>query len=105
MTRACVAPLGLEAVDRGDVRVVELREELRLALESRQALLVLGERRGQDLDRDLALQPRVGRAVDLAHPALAELGGDLVGAEALADQGGILSGLRSPGGRFLAGVL
>ena len=32
---------GLEAVDLGDVGVVELREELRFALEPRQALLVL----------------------------------------------------------------
>ena len=54
----------LEAVDRGDVRVLELGEELRLALEAREALGVGGERLGQDLDRDLALQLRVGRAVD-----------------------------------------
>ncbi len=53
---------GLEAVDLGDVRVVELREELRLALESRQALLVLGEGRRQDLDRHLALQACVSVA-------------------------------------------
>ena len=36
--------------------MMELRQELRLALEAREALLVLGERRGQDLDRDVALQ-------------------------------------------------
>ncbi len=35
---------------------MELREELRFALEPRQALPVLGERRRQDLDRHLALQ-------------------------------------------------
>ena len=46
----------LEAEDRGDVRVMKLREELRLALEAGEALLVLGEGRGQHLDRDLALQ-------------------------------------------------
>ena len=62
--------------------MVELGEELRLALEAREALPVLGEGRGQDLDRDVALELGVGRAVDLAHAALAELGGDLVGAEA-----------------------
>ena len=62
--------------------MVELGQELRLALEAREALRVRGEGRGQDLDRDLALELRVGGAVDLAHAALAELGGDLVGAEA-----------------------
>ena len=56
MTSALTPPLVLEAEDRGDVRVVELGEELRFALEARQALLVLGERRRQDLDRHLALQ-------------------------------------------------
>ena len=75
---------GLEAVDLGDIGVIELGEELRFALESRQALLVFRERRGQHFDRHLALQARVGGAVDLPHAALAELGGDLVGAEAAA---------------------
>ena len=66
--------------------MVELGEELRFALESRQALLVLGERCGQDLDRDLAPELGVGGAIDLAHAALAQLGGDLVGAQSYADQ-------------------
>ena len=35
----------------------------------------------QDLDRDIAAQAAVVRAVDLAHPALAEPAGDLVGTE------------------------
>ena len=65
--------------------MVELREQLRFALEARQALLVRGERRRQDLDRDVAPELGVGRPVDLAHAALAQLGGDLVGAEAGAD--------------------
>ncbi len=69
----------LEAVDRGDVGVLQLGQDLRLALETGEAVGVGGERLGQDLDRDLALQLRVGRAVDDAHPALAERGGDLVG--------------------------
>ena len=79
---------GLEAIDLGDVGVVELREELRFALEAGEALLVRGERGRQDLDRHLALEARVGGAIDLAHPALTQLGGDLVGAEPLSDQGG-----------------
>src|SRR5262249_59028278 len=36
----------------------------------------------QDLDRDRAAQPRVGRLVDLAHPARAERRDDLVRADA-----------------------
>ena len=84
ITSARVPPARFEPVDRGDVRVIELREELRFALEPGQPLLVRGERRRQHFDRDLALELRVGRAIDLAHPALAELGGDLVRAEATA---------------------
>ena len=38
----------------------------------------------QDLDRDLAPEPRVARAVHLAHAAGAERRDDLVGAEARA---------------------
>ena len=59
----------------------ERRDGAGLALEPRQASRVAGERRGQDLDRDLAPEPRVPGAVDLAHPARAERGEDLVGAE------------------------
>ena len=40
--------------------MVKLGEELRFALEAREALGVGGERLGQDLDGDLALQLGVG---------------------------------------------
>ena len=52
--------------------MVELREELRLALEPRQPLPVVGECRGQHLDRDVAIQSRVARAIHFAHTACAE---------------------------------
>ena len=39
--------------------------------------------RGQDLDRDVAPELLVTRAIHLAHPALAEFGDDFVGAEAI----------------------
>ena len=58
----------LEAVDRGDVGVLELGEDLRLALEAREAFGVGGERLGEDLDGDLALQLRVGRPVTTPMP-------------------------------------
>ena len=43
---------------------------------------ISGQRWRQDLDRDLAFEPGVGRPIDLAHAAFADLGGDLVDAEA-----------------------
>ena len=55
----------LEAVDRGDVRMVQRGQRLRLALEPRQAVRVSGEHVGQDLDRHLAAEhaggPRASR--------------------------------------------
>ena len=48
------------------------------------ALGVGRDRSGQHLDGDLPLQVRVGCAIDLAHPAHADLGGDFVRAEARA---------------------
>jgi hypothetical protein len=68
--------------------MVQLREQLRLALVSREALLVGDECRGQDLDRDVAFQAGIVSAIHLAHAALAQLGGDLVGAEAGAGRDG-----------------
>ena len=37
-----------------------------------EAIGIVGERGGQDLDRDVAAEPRVARAIDLAHAAGAE---------------------------------
>ena len=71
----------LEAVDRGDVGMVQRRERLRLALEPRQAFGVGGERVRQDLDRDLAAERRVRRPIHLPHAAFADLRGDFVDAE------------------------
>ena len=44
-------------------------------------LRIGGERLGQDLDRDNAIETRVARFVDLAHAARAERRDDLVRAE------------------------
>ena len=62
-----------KAVNRRDVRMVQRREDFGFALEAREALGVRGEDVGQDLDRDLAFQLRVRRAIDLAHAAGADL--------------------------------
>jgi hypothetical protein len=74
----------VKAEDRRDVRVQELGQDLRFTLEARETLDVTRERRGEDLDGDVASQRGVGRPVDLAHAAFPELRGDLVRAEALA---------------------
>ena len=72
----------LEAVNRGDVGMIQRRERLRLALETCQAFGVRGERARQDLDRDLSAQRRVGGAIHLTHAPFANRGRDLVDAEA-----------------------
>ena len=61
-----------ESVDRADVRMIQRRERPRFALESRQPRRVAGERLRQHLDRDLAAELAVARAVDLAHAADAD---------------------------------
>ena len=56
----------LEAVNGGDVGVIERREEVRLAREPRQAIGIARERVREDLQRDVAMQPRVVRPIDFA---------------------------------------
>ena len=68
--------------------MIQRRERLRFALEAGEPLGVAGERVGQDLDRDVAIQLRVARAIDLAHAAGPKGGEDLVRAEANAGQEG-----------------
>ncbi len=58
-----------EAVDAADVRMVQRRERLRFALKPGEAIGVLRERVGQNLQRDLASERRVAGAIDLAHAA------------------------------------
>ena len=77
----------LEAVEVGDRRVVERGEQPGLALEAGEPLGIGGEGLGQPLERHLAPELRVGGAVDLAHAARADRGGDPVVRESLADQG------------------
>jgi hypothetical protein len=71
-----------QAVDLRDVGAIERRQRLRLAREARQPLRIGGKRLWQDLDRDVAIQPRVARPIDLAHATSADWGEDLVRAEA-----------------------
>ena len=71
----------LEAVDVRDVRVIDGRQCLRFAREPREPIGVAGERVGQDLQRDVAIELRIARAEDLAHSARADAGDDFVDAE------------------------
>ena len=52
-----------------------------LALEADAALGARAHAFGQHLDRDVTVQPRIGGAIDLAHPARAEERDDLVRAD------------------------
>ena len=76
----------LEAVEVGDVGVVEGGQDLGLALEPGEPIGIGGEGLGEELERDLAAQGRVGGAVDLTHAPGPEGRGDLVVRQGLSDQ-------------------
>ena len=61
--------------------MVQRGEQLRLALEAGEAVWIDSEEFGQDLQRDVAIEPRVARAIHLAHATRADQGDDFVGAE------------------------
>ena len=58
--------------------MIQRRQDLRLPPESDEAIGVRRERVGKDLERDVAIQFRVMRQVDVAHAARAENGTHLV---------------------------
>ena len=74
----------MQTVDLRDVGVIQRREDFRFALETRQPFRVRGKGGRKDLDRDLPLQFRVGRAVNLAHSTVAERSGHFIQTEASA---------------------
>ena len=74
----------VEAVDRTDVRMIERREELRFALEPGEAFGIPRDDIWQDLERHVAIELCIARAIDLAHAARAQSGDDFVRAEARA---------------------
>ena len=75
------APALFEAVDGGDVWVVQRGERLGFTLEAREPISVVRERLGQDLDRDVAIQLRVAGPEDLPHAAFADAGDNFVDTE------------------------
>ena len=74
----------LESVNLGDVWVIQRSEDARFPCEADQAFRVGNERRGQDLDGDVAPELGIPRAIDLAHTACAERLKDFVRAESCA---------------------
>ena len=62
----------LEPVDAADIRMIQRGQHVRLAREARPPIGIVHERVGQNLQRDIALQLRVVRAIHLAHAAFAD---------------------------------
>jgi hypothetical protein len=61
-----------QPVNRADVRVIQRGKHARLAHKPRAAFGIAGEVRRQTLDRDVATELAVARAVHLAHAARAK---------------------------------
>ena len=79
----CLDALGLfQPVDGADVGMVQRGEHLGLALEAGQPLGVGGERLGEHLERHVPVERGVAGLPDFPHAAFADLGGDLVDADA-----------------------
>jgi hypothetical protein len=62
----------LNPVNGADVRVIQRRENARLALEARQPAGILSDGVGKHLDCDVASELRVVRAIHVAHAAAAD---------------------------------
>jgi hypothetical protein len=73
-----------EAVDLRDVRMVQRREQLRLALEPGEPLGIVRERLEQHLDRNRAFEPRVARSINFSHATDTKRSGDFVGPHRIA---------------------
>ena len=94
-----------DVVERADVRVIEVRDDARFALEALDRFGVGAGFVGQELDRDLAAKARVFRFVDHAHAAGAEARQDLVVRDGLADHSDPVSGSSSTSRIFLASCI
>ena len=70
-----------DVVNRENIRVIERGGRARLLLEAAQPLRVGQEFRRQQLDRDVTLEPRVVRAIHLAHSSGPDEGLDAIGTE------------------------
>jgi hypothetical protein len=68
----------VEAVDRTEVRMVHGGEDLRFPAEACEALRVVREGVGKDLQRDVAIQLGIARPIHFAHAAGTECRDDFV---------------------------
>ncbi len=74
-----------QAVDVPNVGMVQACQDFGFTLKPCQSLRVSRERFGEDLQRDLAIQLRIGGLIDLSHAALADEGGHVVVGDAGTD--------------------
>src|SRR5262245_20727198 len=81
-------------MNRDNVRVVERGDCPRLALESGEPFGVTRQVRRQHLERHIAPEFRVVGAIHLAHSSFADLGEDLVMADAVPDHKCLSTGAR-----------
>ena len=73
-----------DVVDGADVRIVQRGDGARFLLEALPRFRIGRERAREHLDGNRAIEPRVARAIDLAHAAGADRGDDLVRTKACA---------------------
>ena len=71
-----------QAVDVGNVGMVEGGERVRFAGESREPIRIIGEGVGQNLQRHVAMELGVAGSIHLPHATFTELRGNFVDAEA-----------------------
>ncbi len=90
----------LESMNRGDVRMVQRGQQLRFAPEPCEAIRIGCELCGQNLERHIAIQPRVASAEYLAHAAGAKRLNDFVRAHAPAGLENWMRWRRTPGSRW-----
>jgi hypothetical protein len=74
----------LEPVDHRDVGMAQGCQSLRFTVETSESFRVVSHRLGQNLDRHLPGEVRVGGSVDLTHATHTELGTDFVRADTTA---------------------
>ena len=82
--------------------MVEGGEDFGFALKAPETIRIAGHRGGQHLDRHRPLQIAIGRAIDFAHSAGADLGDDFVDAETGAGGEGQTRGLYGRRGSEIA---
>src|SRR5262245_43847215 len=66
-----------QAVDSGNIRMIESGEQLRFPLESRRTIGVTGESSRQEFDGDVSSELRVRRLINLSHTTCPEVARDL----------------------------